>query len=152
MRLTKQLVKRNASHLACTVQQMNGFCWGVSPGPVDRGLKSLLPGLADRRDKDGPVYFASQFFPSAGLFTTNPLGLRGAAGQVSNAAPPLRRPESLAALWREIKELDAALCVSEVTLVRLILIPRHWTIAKRAGGSLASVWWPGKLLLSLLFV
>lgn len=67
MRLTKQLVKRNASHLACTVQQMNGFCWGVSPGPVDRGLKSVLPSLADRRDKDGPVYFTHSF--SLGAFS-----------------------------------------------------------------------------------
>lgn len=45
----------------------------------------------------------------------------------------------MAALWREIKELDAALCVSEVTPVRLILIPDVGSIAKRAGGSLAPV-------------
>lgn len=67
MRLTKQLVKRNASHLACTVQQMNGFCWGVSPGLVDRGLKSELSSLSDRRDKDRPVYFTHSF--SLGAFS-----------------------------------------------------------------------------------
>lgn len=75
--------------------------------------------------------FHPQFF-SRGLFTANPLGLRGAAGPVSNAAPPLWRPESLAALWRQIKELDAALCVSEVTLVRPD--PDPWK--KKPGGSL----------------
>lgn len=104
----------------------------------------MLPGLADRRDKDGPVYFAWQFPP--------PSASRRAFSQLIhwvceeqqdrsvNAAPPLRRPESLAALWREIKELDAALCVSEVTLVRLDLDPRHWSIAERgAGGSPAPV-------------
>lgn len=132
MRLTKQLVKRNASHLACTVQQMNGFCWGVSPGRVDRGLKSVLPSPADRRDKDRPVYFTHSF--SLGAFSQLILGLRGAAGQVSNAAPPLWRPESLAALWSQIKELDAAFCVSEVTLVGLILIPDTGLLEGRLAG------------------
>lgn len=77
--------------------------------------------------------FHPQFF-SRGLFTTNPLGLRGAAGQVSNAAPPLWRPESLAALWRQIKELDAAFCDSEVTLVGLILIPDTGLLGARLAG------------------
>lgn len=82
--------------------------------------------------------FQPQFF-SRGLFTTNPLGLRGAAGQVSNAAPPLWRPESLAALWRQIKELDAALCVSEVTLVGLILIPDIGLLEGRLAGQCLSL-------------
>lgn len=138
MRLTKQLVKRNASHLACTVQQMNGFCWGVSPGLVDRGLKSELSSLSNRGDKDRPVYFTHSFF-SRGLFTTNPLGLRGAAGPVSNAAPPLWRPESLAALWRQIKELDSALCVSEVTLVDPILIPDSGLLQSNLAGHYLSL-------------
>lgn len=111
------------------------FVEGFSPGVVDRGLKSVLHGPADRRDNNRPVYFTDRFF-SRGLFTANPLGLRGAAGQVSNAAPPPRRPESLAALWRQIKELDAAFCDSEVTLVGLILIPD----IRLLGGRLAGHW------------
>lgn len=66
MLLTKQLLKRNASHLACTVQQMNGFCWAVSPGQPDRGLKSVLPGPADWRDKDAPMFYTHSF--SLGAF------------------------------------------------------------------------------------
>lgn len=63
-----------------------------------------------------PSVFDPQFF-SRGLFTTNPQGLRGAAGLVSNAVPPLWRPESLATLWRRIKELDTALSLKSLVLV-----------------------------------
>lgn len=76
----------------------------------------------------------SPHFFSRVLFTTNPLGLRQAAGQVSNAAPPLCRPETLAALWRWIKELDAALCDSEVTVVGLIQIPEIGLLGAELAG------------------
>lgn len=93
----------------------------------------MLPSAADRPGQRQDSVFHSWFF-SGGLFTANPLGLRGAAGQVSNAAPPLWRPESLAALWRQIKELDAAFCVSEVALVGLILIPDTGLLEGRLAG------------------
>lgn len=40
----------------------------------------------------------------------------------------------MAALWRQIKELDAAFCVSEVTLVGLILIPDIVLLEGRLAG------------------
>lgn len=40
----------------------------------------------------------------------------------------------MAALWWEIKELDAAFCVSEVTLVRLILFPDIELLETRLAG------------------
>lgn len=83
-----------------------------------------------------------QFF-SGGLFTANPPGPRGAAGQVSNAAPPLWTPSSLAALLRQIKELEAAFCLWTYSCPT-DPVPWHWTLRSKAGRSLGSVWQPGK--------
>lgn len=92
-----------------------------------------------------PSVFHPQFF-SRGLFTTNPLALRGAVRLVSNAAPSLWRPESLAALWRRIK--DAALSLKLLVSVWFWFLTVEY--CKETWWVTVSLWRPGTLLYRLL--
>lgn len=105
-------------------------------GPGWQRAKVSAPQPSRQTGQRQASVFHPQFF-SGGLFTANPLGLTGAAGQVSNAAPPLRKARVFGSIMEADKGARRCLLCLRSHSCWVDPDPWHRTIGSEAGRSLA---------------